>query len=64
MGEKTASPPSDEVLQAAMNLAAGVAVPAEYGLMVREQMGLGPAVARREWTQNLCTSVVMPTCLA
>jgi 4-hydroxyacetophenone monooxygenase len=43
--EKTASPPSDEVLQAAMNLAAGEKVPPEYGPMVREQMGLGPAVA-------------------
>jgi 4-hydroxyacetophenone monooxygenase len=42
--EKTASPPSDEVLQAAMNLAAGEKVPPEYGPMVREQMGLGPAV--------------------
>jgi 4-hydroxyacetophenone monooxygenase len=44
-GEKTAGPPSDEVLQAAMNLAAGEKVPAEYGPMVREQMGIGPAVA-------------------
>src|SRR5438477_9709291 len=33
-GEKTAGPPSDEVLQAAMNLAAGEKVPAEYGPMV------------------------------
>ena len=45
MGEKIAGPPSDEVLQAAMNLAAGVEVPAEYRPMVREQMGLGPTVA-------------------
>src|SRR5262249_14586996 len=44
-GEKTAGPPSDEVLQAAMNLAAGEKVPPEYSLMVREQMGLGPIVA-------------------
>ncbi len=44
-GEKTAGPPSDEVLQAAMNLAAGEKVPPEYGPMVREQMGLGPTVA-------------------
>lgn len=44
-GEKTAGPPSDEVLQAAMNLAAGEKVPAEYGPMVREQMGIGPTVA-------------------
>src|SRR5262245_44776749 len=43
-GEKTAGPPSDEVLQAAMSLAAGAEVPAEYRPMVREQMGLGPAV--------------------
>jgi len=43
-GEKIASPPSDEVLQAAMNLAAGMEVPAEYGPMAREQMGIGPAV--------------------
>ncbi len=43
--EKTAGPPSEEVLQAAMNLAAGEKVPAEYGPMVREQMGIGPAVA-------------------
>jgi 4-hydroxyacetophenone monooxygenase len=44
-GEKTAGPPSDEVLQAAMNLAAGEKVPSEYGPMVREQMGLGPILA-------------------
>ena len=44
-GEKTAGVPSDNVLQAAMNLAAGVEVPSEYGPMVREQMGLGPVVA-------------------
>lgn len=44
-GEKTVNPPSDEVLQAAMNLAAGEKVPPEYGPMVREQMGLGPVVA-------------------
>jgi 4-hydroxyacetophenone monooxygenase len=44
-GEKIAGPPSDEVLQAAMNLAAGEKVPAEYGPMVREQMGIGPAIA-------------------
>lgn len=44
-GEKIVSPPSDEVLQAAMNLAAGEKVPPEYGPMVREQMALGPAVA-------------------
>src|SRR5712692_8932155 len=43
-GEKTVSPPSDEVLQAAMNLAAGGEVSPEYGPMVREQMGLGPTV--------------------
>lgn len=41
-GEKTAGPPSDEVLQAAMNLAAGERVPPEYGPMAREQMGFGP----------------------
>jgi 4-hydroxyacetophenone monooxygenase len=44
-GEKTIGPPTDEVLQAAMNLAAGEKVPPEYGPMVREQMGLGLAVA-------------------
>jgi len=44
-GEKTAGPPSDEVLQAAMNLAAGEQVPPEYAPMVREQMGIGPAIA-------------------
>ena len=43
-GEKTAGPPSDEVLQAAMNLAAGMDVPPEYSPMVREQMGFGPQV--------------------
>lgn len=41
-GEKTVGPPSDEVLQAAMNLAAGEKVAPEYGPMVREQMGIGP----------------------
>jgi len=44
-GEKTLSPPTDEVLQAAMSLAAGMPVPAEYGPLVREQMGFGPTVA-------------------
>lgn len=43
-GEKTAGPPSDEVLQAAINLAAGEKVPPEYAPMVREQMGIGPTV--------------------
>jgi hypothetical protein len=43
-GEKTVDSPSEEVLQAAMNLAAGMEVPAEYGPLVREQMGFGPAV--------------------
>ena len=43
-GEKTVGPPSDEVLQAAMNLAAGQEVAPEYGPMAREQMGIGPRV--------------------
>ena len=43
-GERTASPPNDEVLQAAINLAAGEKVSPEYAPMVREQMGIGPAV--------------------
>jgi 4-hydroxyacetophenone monooxygenase len=43
-GEKTVESPSDEVLQAAMNLAAGGDVPAEYGPLVREQMRFGPAL--------------------
>jgi 4-hydroxyacetophenone monooxygenase len=36
--------PSDEVLHAAMRLAAGGEVPAEYGPLVREQRGFGPPV--------------------
>jgi 4-hydroxyacetophenone monooxygenase len=41
-GEKVAAPPSDEVLQAAMNLAVGHEVPAAYRQLVREQTGIGP----------------------
>jgi 4-hydroxyacetophenone monooxygenase len=37
-------PPSDEVLDAAMALAAGGVVPSKYGPFVREQMAIGPAV--------------------
>ena len=38
-GEKQVTPPNDEVLQAAMDLAVGAEVPAEYRTMVREQTG-------------------------
>ena len=41
-GEKVATPPDDEVLQAAMNLAVGAEVPAAYRTLVREQTGIGP----------------------
>ncbi len=41
-GERTAGPPDDDVLQAAMNLAVGAEVPAEYRTLVREQTGIGP----------------------
>ena len=41
-GEKTARAPSDAVLQAAMNLAAGEPVGPEYLPLTREQMGVGP----------------------
>jgi 4-hydroxyacetophenone monooxygenase len=44
-GERTAEPPDDEVLQAAMNLAVGAEVPAEYRVMAREQAGIGPIEA-------------------
>jgi hypothetical protein len=43
-GEKPVGSLSDEVLHAAMRLAAGGEVPAEYGPLVREQMGFGPPV--------------------
>ena len=43
-GEKVPSPPTDEVLQAAMNLAVGAEVPATYRDYVREQTGIGPLV--------------------
>ena len=43
-GKARVNPPSDEVLQAAMNLAAGSEVPAEYRPLVREQMNFGPKV--------------------
>lgn len=46
-GEKTVSPPSDAVLQAAMNLCAGEIVAPEYGPMAREQMAIGPEVKTR-----------------
>ena len=43
-GERPVSPPSEQILHAAMSLAAGGAVvPPEYGPFVREQMGLGPS---------------------
>ena len=38
----TPVPPTDEVLQAAMNHAVGAEVPAEYRQMAREQAGIGP----------------------
>jgi len=41
-GEKQVMPPSDEVLQAAMNLASGETVHPEYAPMIREQMAFGP----------------------
>ena len=41
-GERVPVPPSDEVLQAAMNHAVGVEVPPEYGPIAREQCGIGP----------------------
>ena len=41
-GKREPTPPGDEVLQAAMNLAVGQEVPAEYRTMVREQAGVGP----------------------
>ncbi|MPY92708.1 MAG: FAD-dependent oxidoreductase [Acidimicrobiia bacterium] len=41
-GERTVTTPGDEVLQAAMNLAVGAEVPAEYRTLVREQTGIGP----------------------
>ncbi len=41
-GERTPTPPDDDVLQAAMNLAVGQEVPAAYRTMVREQAGIGP----------------------
>lgn len=41
-GERTVTPPSDDVLQAAMNLAVGAEVPATYRAFVREQTGIGP----------------------
>ena len=43
-GSRTPEAPSDEVLQAAMSLAAGEAVPAAYAPLVREQMAFGPEV--------------------
>lgn len=44
-GDKAVVPPSDEVLQAAMDLAVGSPVPAKYRTLVREQTGLGPVEA-------------------
>ncbi|MFN0030414.1 MAG: flavin-containing monooxygenase [Acidimicrobiales bacterium] len=42
-GDPAADVPSDEVLQRAMNVAAGEDVPVAYAPLVREQMGFGPA---------------------
>src|SRR4051812_3795062 len=44
-GSRTPQTPSDEVLQTAMVLAAGEAVPPAYAPLVREQMAFGPTVA-------------------
>lgn len=41
-GERQVEPPSDEVLQAAMNLAVGAEVPAAYRPIARESAGIGP----------------------
>ena len=41
-GSVQPSPPSDDVLQAAMNHAVGAVVPAAYRQMAREQAGIGP----------------------
>ena len=41
-GERRLEPPSDGVLQAAMDHAAGQRIPPEYRTMVREQAGIGP----------------------
>lgn len=46
-GERQLAPPTEEVLQAAMNLAAGEEIPAAYRTMVREQTGIGPIEALR-----------------
>lgn len=46
-GKKVAAPPRDEVLIAAMEIAAGEPVPPAYATLAREQMNLGaPAPAR------------------
>jgi 4-hydroxyacetophenone monooxygenase len=41
-GERQPPVPDDELLQAAMDLAVGAPVPAEYRTYVREQTGIGP----------------------
>ena len=46
-GDRLVEPPSDAVLQAAMNLAAGEPVPAAYGPLAREQLNFGPHSPRR-----------------
>ncbi len=43
-GERVVVPPSDEVLDAAMLIAAGEPVDADYAPLIREQMGIGPEV--------------------
>lgn len=43
-GEKVVVPPSDEVLDAAMVIAAGEQVDADYAPLIREQMGIGPEI--------------------
>lgn len=44
-GEVEVEPPTDEVLRAAMEIAAGEHVPWEYASIAREAMGLGPVSA-------------------
>jgi hypothetical protein len=58
-GERRAERVPDVVLQAAMNLAAGGDVPAQYGSFVREQMGLGPAAPPRPIAPRKALSIVI-----
>lgn len=58
-GEVVPPLPDDELLQAAMDLAVGAPVPAEYRQLVREQTGIGPIAQQPALPDNRGFSVAI-----